>query len=69
MDEIPFSEQAPVAGIGQWTGTLLHERRGRVRRDARDVDAPRGQFHDHEHVVGHQAVPCRDEAMASDEAW
>jgi hypothetical protein len=39
---------------------MLHKGSSRVRRDARDVDAPRGEFHDHEHVVGHQAVPRRD---------
>ena len=27
-------------------------------RDAGDLDAPCGQVHDHEHVVGHQTMPC-----------
>jgi hypothetical protein len=30
---------------------LLHKGGSRVRRDARDVDASCGEFHDHEHVV------------------
>ena len=60
MDQGALPHEEYITRIGELPGALLHESRRGMRRDARDVDAPRGEFHHHEHVVGYQAVPWRD---------
>ncbi len=47
VDELSLASQEPVTGIGQLPGALLHEGGSGMRRDACDVDAPRGQFYHH----------------------
>jgi len=59
VDQIPFPQEETLKGIRQLPGALLHEGRRGMRGDARNLYAPCGQLHDHEHVVGHQAMPCR----------
>ena len=60
MDEIPFPKKEPVEGVGQLPGTLLHEGRRGMRRDARDLHAPCGQLHHHQDIVRHESVPRRN---------
>ncbi len=45
--------------VGQLPGALLHEGRGGMRGDAGNMDAPGGQLHHYQHIIGHQAMPRR----------
>jgi hypothetical protein len=59
VEQVPFAQQKSVKRIRQLSSTLLHEGGRGMRRDARNLHAPRRQFHHDEHIVRHQAVPRR----------
>jgi hypothetical protein len=60
VDQVALPQEESINGVSSLPAALLHKGSRRVRRDARDVDTPRGEFHNHEHALGHQAVPGRD---------
>jgi hypothetical protein len=60
MEQVPLAQEKSIEGIGKLSSTLLHKGSGGMRRDPRNLHAPRGQLHDHEDIIGHQATPGGD---------
>ena len=50
-------EQKTIDGIGQVTRDLLHPRFMRLLHDARDIDSPRSEVDDKQHVVSNEPSP------------
>jgi hypothetical protein len=59
MDQVLLIHEEPLKGIRELPSPLLHEGHRGMRCDPRNLHAPRGQFHNKEDVVRHEAVPRR----------
>ncbi len=59
VEQVALTHKEPLQGIRELSRTLRHEGRGGMRGDPGNLDAPRGQFHHHEDIIGHQTVPRR----------